>query len=231
MSIVSIKQLSKTYDLGSHQVHALRNIDLKIDRGEFTAVVGPSGSGKSTIMNIIGCIDNFNSGELIINQQPVNLNCLTKLSAFRLKHIGFIFQSFNLVPVLNVFENIEYPLLLTSLPVEERKEKVNNMIENVGLKQFVHHKPNTLSGGQKQRVAIARALINKPLVVLADEPTASLDTETSHQILTLMKELNQSYRTTFIITTHDPLVRSYTTREIEIKDGCISEKTLEPQRI
>ncbi len=231
MSIVSIKQLSKTYDLGSHQVHALRNIDLKIDRGEFLAVVGPSGSGKSTLMNIIGCIDNFNSGELVINQQPVDLNYLTKLSAFRLKHIGFIFQSFNLVPVLNVFENIEYPLLLTSLPVEERKEKVNNMIENVGLKQFVHHKPNTLSGGQKQRVAISRALINNPLVVLADEPTASLDTETSHQILTLMKELNQSYRTTFIITTHDPLVRSYTTREIEIKDGCISEKTLEPQRI
>ncbi len=231
MSIISITQLSKTYQPGPNEVHALTNINLEIERGEFAAVVGPSGSGKSTLMNIIGCIDNCTSGQLIINQKEIDLSNLAKLSQFRLNHIGFIFQSFNLVPVLNVFENIEYPLLLTSLPVEVRKKKVLDMVEKVGLNQFINHKSNTLSGGQKQRVAIARALINDPLVVLADEPTASLDTETSHQIISLMKELNHSQKTTFIITTHDPLVRSYTDREIVIKDGYLVEETLEFQRI
>ncbi len=226
MPIISIKQLNKIYKLASHKVHALKNIDLDIDKGEFVAVVGPSGSGKSTLMNIIGCIDNCDSGELIINQKRVALSNLSQLANFRSEHIGFIFQSFNLVPVLNIFENIEYPLLLTALNTKERKEKVLSIVEKVGLTPFITHKPNALSGGQKQRVAIARALVNNPIVVLADEPTANLDTETSHQILTLMSELNQSQNTTFIITTHDPLVRSYTNREIVIKDGRLMEEML-----
>lgn len=231
MPIIYIKELSKTYDLGSHQVHALKKINLEIDKGEFVAVVGPSGSGKSTLMNIIGCIDSCDSGELFIKQKQIQLNNLSKLSSFRSENIGFIFQSFNLVPVLNVFENIEYPLLLTDLHAKERKEKVCGIIEDVGLSPFIKHKPNTLSGGQKQRVAIARALVNNPIVVLADEPTANLDTKTSNQILALMRELNLVQNTTFIITTHDPLVMSYTDREIVIQDGQLLEEPVEVKRI
>jgi len=227
MSFIHIKHIQKTYLLGEHHVHALKDISLEIDKGELIAIVGPSGSGKSTLMNIIGCIDTPNSGHVRIDSEIIDYSSLAKLSKFRSQSLGFIFQSFNLIPVLSAFENIEYPLLLSNLSTKERKIAVDKIAEKVGLTQYLHHKPNELSGGQKQRVAIARSLVHSPKVVLADEPTASLDTDTSHKIMSLMKELNEENNTTFLITTHDPLVRKYTGRDIIIKDGLIETPKVE----
>jgi putative ABC transport system ATP-binding protein len=224
MSLIKIENLSKNYIVGKNVVHALNNINLEIENGEFVSVVGPSGSGKSTLMNILGCIDFPTTGKVFFESKEVNYSSLAKLHKFRSEKIGFVFQSFNLIPVLSAFENIEYPLLLTNLSTKERKSRVEEIAEKIGLKDYLFHKPNELSGGQKQRVAIARSLINKPRLLLADEPSASLDTETSHTIMQLMQELNKTEKATFLITTHDPLVRSYTHREIVIKDGKVGEK-------
>ena len=221
MPLIRIEKLNKYYQLGQHSVHAVKDVNLTIDKGEFIACVGPSGSGKSTLMNIIGCIDVPNSGNVYFADKKIDYTHLSHLSTFRAQSLGFIFQSFNLVPVLSAYENVEYPLLLLNLTSKERKKRVSKLIEHVGLTKYASHKPNELSGGQKQRVAIARALVNNPQLVLADEPTASLDEETSHQILSLMKRLNKEHQVTFMITTHDPLVRTYTQREILMKDGVL----------
>jgi putative ABC transport system ATP-binding protein len=225
--MIQLNNINKSYSLGSHTVHAVKDVNLLIEKGEFTAIVGPSGSGKSTLMNIIGCIDTPDSGSVMYDETPIDYSSLTHLSAFRAGKLGFIFQSFNLIPVLSAYENIEYPLLLNGLGRKERKKRIEEIADKVGLAQFLAHKPAELSGGQKQRVAIARSLINQPAVVLADEPTANLDEETSHTIISLMKELNKNNTTTFLITTHDPLVRLYTDREILLKDGRVIKNEME----
>ncbi len=220
--IVKVRQLEKIYHLGETQVSALCGVDLDLEAGAFTALVGASGSGKSTLLNIIGCIDVPSSGEVWIDDINVQKLNDQEISRLRNQKIGFIFQSFNLIPVLNVFENIELPLLLQSqLTRENRQERILRSLSEVGLSQWVHHKPEQLSGGQRQRVAIARALATQPRLVLADEPTANLDSKNSHMIIDLMLELNQKHQVTFLFSTHDEKLMSRVTHLMHIEDGKI----------
>lgn len=223
MILVELKELKKTYYQGKIEVPALRGIDLKIESGEFTTIFGPSGSGKTTLLNMIGCLDKPSSGEIIFNNSSINDLDKKDLANIRRYNLGFVFQSYNLIPVLTAFENVEFALrLIEKDNKEERKAKVMDLLEKVGLGNMADRKPNELSGGQKQRVAVARALIKEPKLVLADEPTANLDSETSQEVLELMKEMNQKLNTTFIFSTHDPQVMDYARRLIEIKDGTVS---------
>lgn len=220
MNVVRVENLNKEYQLGQQQVRALININLSVRAGEFLAIAGPSGSGKSTLLNIIGCIDTPSSGRVWIDDKDVSGRSPDDLADLRARTIGFIFQTFNLLPVLSAAENVEYPLRhIKELGKAERKARVAHYLEVVGLAGFAHHRPNQLSGGQRQRVAIARALATRPRVVLADEPTANLDHKTGEGILALMKEINQTAGTTFIFSTHDPKVIAMAERVIEISDG------------
>ena len=220
--IIQLSDVTKEYFLGTTKVEALRGVSFEITKGEFTAIAGPSGSGKSTILNMIGCIDNPTSGKIILGGDDVSTLPDKKLTKYRRSTISFIFQSFNLIPVLNVFENIELPLLLEKgLDEKARYERVMKLIEQVGLSDRIKNKPNELSGGQRQRVAIARALVNQPLVILADEPTANLDSATGSKILELMQELNEKEGTTFLFSTHDSQIMSRARRVIAVKDGLI----------
>lgn len=220
--IIRLNQVSKDYFLGKVKVTALRGVSLSIGRGEFLSIKGPSGSGKTTLLNIIGLIDNASAGQVVMGGEDITRQSDKVLTRLRLYKIGFIFQTFNLIPVLNVVENIEFPLLLMKDRTEaERKDKVMQLIEAVGLKEHIHHRPNELSGGQRQRVAIARALATDPEIVLADEPTANLDSVTGESILELMKSLNETKKTTFIFSTHDAGVLKYARRVVEIRDGQI----------
>jgi len=225
MALIEIKGLKKNYPLGKTTVHALRGIDVSVERGDLLSVVGPSGCGKTTLLNIIGCIDNPTEGVVKIDGKDITTLSDKELTNMRLYRIGFIFQTFNLIPVLDVKENIEFPLLLMkekkNLNNAEISQRVERLIEEVGLKDFVKHKPAELSGGQRQRVAIARALVTNPDIVLADEPTANLDSETGENILALMRELNEVEKTTFIFSTHNPDVLKYAKRIIRLKDGMI----------
>ncbi len=218
--IVKMSQVIKEYPLGKLKVQALRGIDLNISRGEFTTIAGPSGSGKTTVLNLIGCVDVPSSGDVqIAGQSTTNLSD-KELTHLRLMKIGFIFQSFNLVPVLDVFQNVELPLLLQGeLGASERAVRVKEIIARVGLSDQLRQRPNELSGGQRQRVAIARALVTNPALVLADEPTANLDSVTGNTIIELMKELNATQKTTFIFSTHDPKVMRQASRVIRLVDG------------
>ena len=218
-NIIKISGVTRQYILGKTVIDALRGIDLEIVKGEFTVVLGPSGSGKSTLLNIIGCLDRATSGSYILDGEEIAGRDFNSLSEIRNRKIGFIFQSFNLIPVLNVMENIEFPCLLRKDRDPNLREKVLKICEEVGLYSFVHHKPDELSGGQRQRVAIARALITSPNIVLADEPTANLDSKTSDQILDLMVNLNKNHQVTFIFATHDPRVMDRARRTLKIKDG------------
>lgn len=224
MKIIDIKGLTKDYALGKTTVHALRGIDLSIDKGHFLSIIGPSGSGKTTLLNVIGCIDQASSGTVTVAGKEITRLNDKEITNIRLHHIGFIFQTFNLIPVLNTLENVEFPLLLmrkqSAAEVRKRAEK---LIEEVGLKEYSKHKPAELSGGQRQRVAIARALVTNPDIVLADEPTANLDSVTGGQILDLMKEMNEKQKTTFIFSTHDPNVMKYAREVVRIRDGLIAE--------
>ena len=222
-TIIQLSNVTKEYLLGTTKVEALRGVSFEITKGEFTAIAGPSGSGKSTILNMIGCIDNPTSGHVVLGGDDVSTLPDKKLTRYRRNTISFIFQSFNLIPVLNVFENIELPLLLEKNGLDEkaRKERVLQLMEEVGLADRLKNKPNELSGGQRQRVAIARALVNNPLVILADEPTANLDSATGAKILELMQDLNQRQGTTFLFSTHDQHIMSLARRVISIKDGLI----------
>jgi putative ABC transport system ATP-binding protein len=203
---------------------ALRGIDLKLSAGDFTAVVGASGSGKSTLLNIVGCIDQPDSGEVLIQGQSVlSLNDNDK-SELRNRRIGFIFQTFNLIPVLNVFDNIELPLTIRKdIPPAVRKERVVDALERVGLAEYAKHLPDRLSGGQRQRVAIARALVTQPSMVLADEPTANLDSVTANKIIDLMLKINEATRVTFLFSTHDEKLMSRVRNIVRIQDGCLQE--------
>lgn len=219
MPIVKLKNVKKTYDLGKVKVPALRGLDLEIRKGEFFIIKGKSGSGKSTALNIIGAMDVASSGEVIIAQQDVNKLNDKQLSNLRKHHIGFIFQSFNLIPVLNALENVEYPLRLQG--DSEYREKSIETLRQCGLQDFMKHKPNELSGGQRQRVAIARALVAKPDIILADEPTANLDSKTSDQIMNLMWDLQHQNKSTFIVASHHEALLERASRLVELKDGKI----------
>ncbi len=223
MDVVKTEQVCKEYSFGNQRLVALRDITLTVQAGEFLAIAGPSGSGKSTLLNLIGCLDTPSSGTLTINGQNVSGKTPDDLADLRARSIGFIFQTFNLLPVLTAAENVEYPLLnLKELSKAERRERVDRYLGVVGLSKHAHHRPNELSGGQRQRVAIARALATHPRIVLADEPTANLDHHTGEGILALMKDINREARTTFIFSTHDPKVMALADRLVQISDGVLS---------
>jgi len=222
VNIIEIKGLVKNYALGTTTVKAIRGIDLDIIEGDFMSIIGPSGSGKTTLLNVIGCIDNATEGSVSIDGVEITSLNDREITDIRLNKIGFIFQTFNLIPVLDVRENIEFPLLLMKTHSKsEIKKRVDALVDKVGLGQFITHRPAELSGGQRQRVAIARALVTNPGIVLADEPTANLDSVTGGQILELMREMNQVEKTTFIFSTHDENVLKYASDIIKIKDGLI----------
>lgn len=224
MNAVELQNVKKHYQLGETVVEALRGVTLEIERGEFLAIAGPSGSGKSTMLNMFGCIDVPTDGTVTVDGKRTDEMEDRELTAYRRTRIGFIFQSFNLIPVLNVYENIEFPLLLQrNLGREERRERVMHFIEEVGLSDRVRNRSNELSGGQRQRVAIARALVTRPLIVLADEPTANLDSETGARIIDLMREINEREMTTFIFSTHDTRIVGHARRVVQIRDGRIVE--------
>ena len=225
MSLVELVDVRKHYMLGDTRVDALRGINLEVEQGEFLAIAGPSGSGKSTILNMIGCIDNPTEGKVLIDGTEVEHLTDTELTRYRRSKIGFIFQSFNLIPVLNVYENIEFPLLLgNGRTRKQREELVMHFVEEVQLADRLKNKPNELSGGQRQRVAIARALVTRPLIVLADEPTANLDSETGHRIVELMREINEAEKTTFIFSTHDSHIMEHARRVVSIRDGLLVDE-------
>lgn len=228
MSIIKLENVIKNYELGSTEVKAVQGVSFEINEAEFISIAGPSGSGKSTILNMIGCIDTPTSGDVII--KGVNTKTLDdkELTSLRHKELGFIFQSFNLIPVLNVYENIEFPLLLAKRKAigfskAEQKEWVSYLIEAVGLTDWKRHRSNELSGGQRQRVAIARALATKPSIVLADEPTANLDSENGEVIINLMKKINRDIGTTFIFSTHDSKIVGIADHVIQLQDGKIAK--------
>jgi len=218
--IVSVSNVSKNYSLGQVVVPALRGVTLDVSEGEFLAIAGPSGSGKTTLLNLVGCVDTPSAGTVTVDGQATDKMSERDLTRLRLHTIGFIFQSFNLVSVLSVLQNIELPLLLQrKLSGRERQHRVLELLDRVGIREYAKHRPSELSGGQRQRVAIARALVTRPKLVLADEPTANLDSVTGTNILNLMKELNQSEKTTFIFSTHDARVWSYASAVVRLADG------------
>lgn len=224
--IVAISDVIKEYPLGNLRVRALHGVDLTIDKGEFTVIAGPSGSGKTTLLNLIGCVDVPTQGSVSVDGEQTEHMDDRALTNLRLHKIGFIFQSFNLINVLDVRQNVEFPLLLQGgLRDDERKKRVEAMIEKVGLSKHIEHRPNELSGGQRQRVAIARALVSRPAIVLADEPTANLDSVTGNAIIQLMKDLNREEQTTFIFSTHDHNVMEQARRIVRIADGRIVTET------
>jgi putative ABC transport system ATP-binding protein len=220
MAIVSVQDVSKDYMLGKTVVPALRGVSLDIQRGEFLSIAGPSGSGKTTLLNLMGCVDTATGGRVLVGDQDTARLSERALTDLRLHTIGFIFQSFNLVQVLSVFHNVEFPLLLQGkLSRKEREARVMGLLEAVGIGGYRKHRPSELSGGQRQRVAVARALVTRPALVLADEPTANLDSQTGATIVDLMKEMNRRDGTTFIFSTHDPRVMSHASAVIRIADG------------
>lgn len=222
MNIIEINGLKKNYALGKTTVHALRGVDLTITKGDLLSVIGPSGSGKTTLLNVIGCIDSATEGNVKISGREITSLNDRQITDIRLHHIGFIFQTFNLIPVLDCLENVEFPLLLMKKHSKgEVRKRAEKLIDEVGLSEYKKHRPAELSGGQRQRVAIARALVTNPDIVLADEPTANLDSVTGAQILDLMKEMNKKENTTFIFSTHDPNVIKYARAVVKIRDGLI----------
>lgn len=222
MSIVRLEKVCKNYTLGKMDLSALKNIDLVVEKGEFIALAGPSGSGKTTALNIIGCIDKPTAGKVFIDDVETSFLSSDALADIRAGKIGFIFQNFNLLPVLNARENVEYPLLNKRISPREKTEKAREALESVGLAAYAHHRPQELSGGQQQRVAIARAIACEPLVILADEPTANLDHATGIEILHLMKKINHTRNTTFIFSTHDQKIMERADRLVKLWDGEIS---------
>jgi putative ABC transport system ATP-binding protein len=221
--IVSIRNVRKEYHLDQVVVPALQGVSLTVTQGDFLSIVGPSGSGKTTLLNLIGCVDTATSGTVLVDGHDTKDLSDTQLTDLRLNTLGFIFQSFNLVPVLSVFQNVEFPLLLQrKYTREERAQRVNALLRKVGLDKHTKHRPSELSGGQRQRVAIARALVTRPKIVLADEPTANLDSVTGGKIIDLMKEMNREEKTTFIFSTHDAKVMSHANSVIRLADGKIA---------
>ncbi len=222
-AIVSAVDVTRVYQLGKTEVHALRGVSLDIHKGEFLSIAGPSGSGKTTLLNMVGCIDTPTSGQVLVDGKDTKELSERALTDLRLHRIGFIFQTFNLVQVLSVYQNVEFPLLLQGgLAKRERQARVNGLLEAVGLASHARHRPSELSGGQRQRVAVARALVTRPPLVLADEPTANLDSQTGENIIDLMKDMNARDGTTFVFSTHDPKVMAHATAIVRIADGRVA---------
>lgn len=219
MKVIEIKNLHKIYDEKTVPVHAVDGIDLTFEQGEFAAIVGPSGSGKTTLLNMIGGLDKPTSGEIIIADTDIKTLSASKMIDFRMKNIGFVFQSYNLIPVLTAGENVEFIMHLQGKPKEERKARIQEMLEAVGLGDRINSRPNKLSGGQQQRVAVARALASKPKFILADEPTANLDSKSTETLLEIMEKLNKEENITFIFSTHDARVMKKARRVITVEDG------------
>ncbi len=229
--LIETHDLVKTYSLGEHTIMALDKVSLNFESAEFTGLVGPSGSGKTTLLNVIGSLDSPTSGSAVVMGRKVEQLSHKQAAALRNRHIGFIFQTFNLLPVYTVFENVEFSLLLLGYSTDERRKMTMAALDWVGLADRAKSKPAQLSGGQSQRVAIARAVVKKPALILADEPTANLDAENSHHILQTMERLNRDLKTTFIFATHDQKVIDYLRRKITLFDGAVArDEQMEPQR-
>ena len=220
-SVISLKDCWKIYRTGEIELTALREVDLEINRGDFAVIMGPSGSGKSTLMNIIGCLDRMDSGEYLLNGSNIRQMRPNDLALLRNQEIGFVFQSFNLLPKLNLIENVELPMVYAGIPRKERNERAMEALDSVGLKPWIRHKPNEVSGGQKQRAAIARSIVMKPALLIADEPTGNLDTKSSKEIMDIFTELN-CRGATIILITHEDDIAAYAKRVIRIVDGRIT---------
>lgn len=224
MTLIEANNITKSYRMGEQDVAALRGLTFEIGEGAFAAFVGPSGSGKSTLLNLIGCLDHPSSGKLLVNGVDVSSLSRSAAATFRGENLGFVFQDFNLVPVLSAYENIEYPLLMVRGWSEaKRRERVNQMIAAVGMTEQAHKRPDQLSGGQKQRVAVARALVGQPKLVLADEPTANLDHDTAYKVLNLMKAMRDDFGTSFIFSTHDPKIMHEAEQTFTLEDGRLTQ--------
>ena len=220
MSLIVIKNLAKTYKMGDEVVNALKGVSINIEKNEYVALMGPSGSGKSTLMNLIGCLDSPSSGEYILNDNVVSEMSDADLAEVRNKLIGFVFQTFNLLPRMTALENVALPLVYSGVGKDERLEKAARVLDVVGLSDRMHHKPNELSGGQRQRVAIARALVNDPAIILADEPTGNLDTKTSVEIMAIFDKIHKNGNTVILVT-HEPDIAEYAHRIVRVRDGLI----------
>ena len=225
MNVIELKDVTKVYKIGEVETRALRGVSLDIEEGEFMAIVGPSGSGKTTALQLMGCLDRPTSGTVHVNGQDVTGLKPNARADLRKGTIGFIFQFFALIPGLTAYENVEVPLLLTGAKAKERRDRVHGLLEAVGLSQRAEHRPDQMSGGEQQRVAIARALATDPVLILADEPTANLDTENGHQVMDIMERLNNETGTTFVFATHDPRVIPYARRTVELRDGQVKENS------
>ena len=224
--IIQLTNIRKTYVMGAEQVHALRGVSLCVKKNEYVAIMGPSGSGKSTLMNIIGCLDTPTTGSYVLNGHDVSELEDDALARIRNEEIGFVFQTFNLLPKLSAWENVALPLIYAGVPKQERYERAVAQLQRVGLAHRIHHKPNELSGGQKQRVAVARALINQPALLLADEPTGNLDSKTSYEIMQLFEALHNEGNTILLVT-HEPDIATYAQKLIRLKDGQIEKEIIQ----
>lgn len=223
MAMLETHELTKDYQVGQETIHALRGADFVAHAGEFVVINGPSGSGKSTLLNLVACIDRPTSGEVFIDGQQTTQLSDYELTELRKTKIGLLFQTFNLIPVLNVYENAEYPLLLLGVDKAERRRRVMSLLEEVGIDDLAKRRPDEISGGQRQRVAIARALVADPKLVLADEPTASLDSKTGNQVMEIMTRTKTEHQAAFVVVTHDPMVSEFAERVVSIRDGQLSE--------
>lgn len=223
MNIVTADNIKKSYFQGKVKVPALRGITVSVEKSQFMAIAGPSGSGKTTMLNIIGGIDTPDSGTIVVDNNRYSQMKQSRLAQLRLHKIGFVFQAYNLIPVLSAEENVEYIMMLQGQPAKERKQKARAILDDVGLEGKYKRKPSQLSGGQQQRVAVARAIVSNPAIVLADEPTANLDSQTGESLLNMMKKMNQEKKVTFIFSTHDNMVMDYAKRLVKVKDGQIED--------
>lgn len=221
---VKVVDVEKIYRLGENKVHALKGVNLELSKGEFVAFMGPSGSGKTTLLNLIGVLDKPSKGKIYVNETDLTVLKERELTKLRRGTIGFIFQFYNLIPVLSAFENVELPMLIAGVPSKEREARAHELLKMVGLADRVHHRPDELSGGEQQRVAIVRALANRPSIVLADEPTGDLDSKTGKEVVQALHDLSNREGATVIIVTHDPVVASMTSRVFEMRDGLIIQE-------